>query len=358
MRTFSEIKQMKLKIWKDVELEVAVVIESSEQEEENAESDDEDQNVDRFEREMANLETNPNGVHEARAAEVFATDGVIVEIPGIMEFMQNIAGNEEAAIRYLTEKCIFYGAGELSCPGGSALRWRSNGNRGYAWRCNGVITNYETGERCCYGTTRPSKLASFFYRKKIPCAQVLLILYFWLHHSRRMDIADMVKVHPSTVARVLYGWYQIMQEELSKGDMQIGGLSADGTPIVVEIDESKFGKRKYNRGNSVEGVWAVGGVEKTPERKCFFVTVNDRSKETLNRIITTYVKPNSIVRTDGWAGYCDIPLLHDGTLTHEVVNHSVEFVTTAGVHTNTIEGTWYGIKQNVIHCHRNKKMTP
>ncbi|KAG1167083.1 hypothetical protein G6F71_009611 [Rhizopus microsporus] len=79
---------------------------------------------------MANLETNPNGVHEARAAEVFATDGAIVEIPGIMEFMQNIAGNEEAAIRYLTEKCIFYGAGELSCPGGSALRWRSNGNRG------------------------------------------------------------------------------------------------------------------------------------------------------------------------------------------------------------------------------------
>lgn len=123
---------------------------------------------------------------------------------------------------YLTEKCIFYGAGELSCPGGSALRWRSNGNRGYAWRCNGVITNYETGERCCNGTTRSSKLASFFYRKKIPCAQVLLILYFWLHHSRRMDIADMVKVHPSTVARVLYGCYQIMQEELSKGDMQIG----------------------------------------------------------------------------------------------------------------------------------------
>ncbi|CEJ00054.1 hypothetical protein RMCBS344292_14123 [Rhizopus microsporus] len=174
-----------------------------------------------------------------------------------------------------------------------------------------------------------------------------------------MDIADVVKVHPSTVARVLYGWYQIIQEELSKVDMQIDGLSADGAPIVVEIDESKFGKRKYNRGGSAEGVWVVGGAKKkTPERKCFFVTVNDRSKETLNRIITTYVKPNSVVRTDGWAGYRDISLLHDGTLTHEVVNHSVEFVTTAEVHTNTIEGTWYGIKQNVIYCHRNKKMTP
>jgi hypothetical protein len=42
---------------------------------------------------------NPNGVHEARAIEVFPTDGAIVAIPGIMEFMQGIAGNEEIAIR-------------------------------------------------------------------------------------------------------------------------------------------------------------------------------------------------------------------------------------------------------------------
>jgi hypothetical protein len=48
---------------------------------------------------MANLETNPNGVHEARATEAFATDGAIVTIPGIMKFMQDIAGNEEIAIQ-------------------------------------------------------------------------------------------------------------------------------------------------------------------------------------------------------------------------------------------------------------------
>lgn len=106
----------------------------------------------------------------------------------------------------------------------------------------------------------------------------------------------------------------------------------------MEIDESKFGKRKYHTGHRVEGVWVVGGVERTAERKCFLVTVQNRNKETLNAIITKFVKPGSIVRTDGWGGYVDIPRLHNGSLIHEVVNHSEEFVTASGVHTNTIEG--------------------
>ncbi len=37
---------------------------------------------------------------------------------------------------------------------------------------------------------------------------------------------------------------------------QIGG------PVrIVEIDETKFGKRKYNRGKRVEGSWILGMIE-------------------------------------------------------------------------------------------------
>jgi hypothetical protein len=38
--------------------------------------------------------------------------------------------------------------------------------------------------------------------------------------------------------------------------------------INMEIDESKFGKRRYNRGRRVDGCWVFGGVERTPERCC------------------------------------------------------------------------------------------
>ena len=36
-----------------------------------------------------------------------------------------------------------------------------------------------------------------------------------------------------------------------------------GPGIIVEMDESKFGHRKYNRGHRVESPWVVGGVERT-----------------------------------------------------------------------------------------------
>jgi len=38
-----------------------------------------------------------------------------------------------------------------------------------------------------------------------------------------------------------------------------------GPGKVVEVDESKFGKRKYHRGHRVDGVW----VYSSPP-KCFF----------------------------------------------------------------------------------------
>ncbi|KCZ77845.1 hypothetical protein H311_01137, partial [Anncaliia algerae PRA109] len=46
---------------------------------------------------------------------------------------------------------------------------------------------------------------------------------------------------------------------LNKTEIKIGGPG-----IQVQLDESKFGKRKYNRGRRIEGVWVFGGVEKTP----------------------------------------------------------------------------------------------
>ena len=62
---------------------------------------------------------------------------------------------------------------------------------------------------------------------------------------------------------------------IQKKSEKIGGEGK-----VVQIDESKVGKRKYHRGHSVEGQWVFGGIEED-SRRCFLVAVEDRSEATL-----------------------------------------------------------------------------
>ena len=48
---------------------------------------------------------------------------------------------------------------------------------------------------------------------------------------------------------------------------------------MVEIDESKFGKRKYNVGRVVEGQWVFGGICRETQQ-FFMVPVPDRTSDT------------------------------------------------------------------------------
>lgn len=131
-----------------------------------------------------------------------------------------------------------------------------------------------------------------------------------------------------------------------------GGLCHWGEGVVVELDESKLGKRKYERGHRVEGVWVVGGIERTEAKRTFIVTVENRSAAALLGIIHRHVLPGSIVFTDMWKGYAGITEVLN--LEHRTVNHSVEYVSEDGTHTNIIEATWCGLKLLVPKRNRTK----
>ena len=70
----------------------------------------------------------------------------------------------------------------------------------------------------------------------------------------------------------------------------------------MEIDESKFGKRKYNRGRMVKGQWVFGGVERG-SKNFFLVAVDDRSQETLLPIIQEWILPGTTIISDCWKSY-------------------------------------------------------
>jgi transposase-like protein len=124
--------------------------------------------------------------------------------------------------------------------------------------------------------------------------------------------------------------------------------------VVVEVDESKFGKRKYHRGHKVEGVWVVGLVERRPERKIVFVPVEKRDTTTLINLINKYVRKGSVIYTDKWKGYSR---LNDHGYQHFTVNHSKEFVVlNTYIHTNSIEGSWSWLKACIPKRYRTKRL--
>ena len=78
-------------------------------------------------------------------------------------------------------------------------------------------------------------------------------------------------------------WYNFVRDVCAE-PMTIGGPG-----IKVEIDESKFGQRKYNHGWWQEGHWVFGGVERITGR-AFMVEVVQRDAATLIPIIQSDLK--------------------------------------------------------------------
>ncbi|KRH94042.1 putative transposable element [Pseudoloma neurophilia] len=126
-----------------------------------------------------------------------------------------------------------------------------------------------------------------------------------------------------------------------------------GENFIVEIDESKFSKRKYNRRHRVEGQWVLGLVERTKERKMILIPVKKRDSVTLLQIIKKYVHPQSVIYTDKWREYND---LKNHFRDHKTANHSKYFKDPdTGVHTNTIEGNWSPLKKMLPNKWKNSK---
>jgi transposase-like protein len=177
-------------------------------------------------------------------------------------------------------------------------------------------------------------------------SSIMLLAYFWLAGDSHQTIMNKTKHSQHTVTNFLSDFRDLVSSDLKEQKQKIGGEG-----VIVEIDESKFGKRKYHKGHKVEGVWVFGGVERTPEHRMFAVSVPNRKDETLLSIITENILPGSIIYSDCWAGYNEIK--ERLPMAHWTVNHSKNFKDPdTGVHTNTIEGTWHGLKIKISNRNR------
>lgn len=92
--------------------------------------------------------------------------------------------------------------------------------------------------------------------------------------------------------------------------------------MIIEVDEAKFGKIKYNRGHKVEGVWVLGAVERSERRKLDLTVVEKRDVITLEAALKTKIKNKRILFTDCLKGYNGMNKIF---AKHQTVNHSRNF---------------------------------
>lgn len=206
--------------------------------------------------------------------------------------------------------------------------------------------------RCTSCRGRRSIFADTFFEKlKLPIGHAIIMGYLWVQGVSVRSMETMIGCSHETACQYKRHFEELVSYMVQDAKQKIGGPG-----IIVEMDESKFGHRKYNRGHRVESPWVVGGVERTPARKMFAETVTARDGELLTTVILDNIEPGTILLTDGWAGYGVAVQILRGMgfeIEHQVVNHSEEFVAEDGTHTNTIEATWSGIKNSMTRREMN-----
>ncbi|HDL1205338.1 IS1595 family transposase [Pasteurella multocida] len=163
--------------------------------------------------------------------------------------------------------------------------------------------------------------------------QKRLLEFFVLEVTAR-SAADLLQIHPNSAALFYHKIRLVIEYHLNLEAKEL----FDGE---IELDESYFGGiRKGKRGRGAGGKTAVFGLLKR-NGKVFVVVVKDTKTNTLMPIITSKIKPDSIVYTDCYKSYNALDV---SDFKHFRINHSKEFAKDHN-HINGIENFWSQAKR-------------
>ena len=109
---------------------------------------------------------------------------------------------------------------------------------------------------------------------KLSNEKIVQLTYFWVRNYPN----QLASIESGISEHSIVDWFQFCRNvcvDLLDSELGLGrGSDIVGGPgVTVEIDESKFGKRKYNRGKHIDGVWVFGGIERDNKANCFLLCV-------------------------------------------------------------------------------------
>ncbi|USZ15857.1 IS1595 family transposase [Moraxella sp. FZFQ2102] len=164
--------------------------------------------------------------------------------------------------------------------------------------------------------------------------QKRLLEFFFVLEVTAHSAADLLQIHPNSAALFHHKIRLVIEYNLN---LEAHTLF-DGE---IELDESYFGgMRKGKRGRGAGGKTAVFGLLKR-NGKVYTAIVKDTKTDTLMPIISSKIKPDSIVYTDSYKSY---NVLDVSDFKHFRINHSKEFAKDHN-YINGIENFWSQAKR-------------
>lgn len=219
----------------------------------------------------------------------------------------------------------------LTCVCGNEMNTikRSTVEDGYTFKCS---------KKACQKRVS-IRHRSFFEKSRLSIRKLFLISFCVFKYPKMLYsyVADICSVDEDSVSQ----WASFIREGITKYFLE-NPISL-GSEHAVQIDESLFGgKMKYHKGDHYvhQQEWVFGMVEEVTGL-CVMWVVDDRKKDTLLHAIRNHIVPGATIKSDEFTSYkC---LTKEG-FTHLTVNHSVEFVSKSGTHTQNAESLWSQVK--------------
>jgi transposase-like protein len=216
-----------------------------------------------------------------------------------------------------------------SCSAGMKIEKYTKSSDRLCWRCLELSCQKRVSIH----------IGSYFEKHKLSLAKIFMILFCSLKYNKMLlkDMADITDVHEN----MLVDWGNYVRESISSYFLKHPLIL--GTREPVQIDESMFGGRcKYHKGNHGQHKksWVFGIIEEKSNLNVMWM-VDNQTKETLVPLINAHIAPGATIKSDLWSSYCG---LKESGFKHLTVNHSVEFVSSSGIHMQLIENLWSQVK--------------
>lgn len=198
-------------------------------------------------------------------------------------------------IRKLMEFGLLAREGEKTCPRGHVMSLRKDAYciDKWKWQCKASFSERKQKRKTC-NHTETLRNNTFFHKSKLDLFNICGFVNLWALNCSLETITVQLEISKPTAVDWASFCREVVEVCYLKNPKKIGGEGK-----VVEIDESKFGRRKYHRGHRVEGQWVFGGIERQ-SGNCFLVPVEKRDSETLLTVIKDWILPGTTIISDCW----------------------------------------------------------